>query len=155
MDRKEAFRFAIEAEMRSQMLYSALAKSFRKPENSAVYQELVILEKNHEEKVRTAFETEYPGHDLQLEPELSVDLRSINPREPKEVLDFAISREEMAQSIYLELAEGSADREMKELFNRFAVEEDHHKTILLTEIQRMQGALVWYDPSELSGLMEY
>jgi rubrerythrin len=61
MDRKEAYRIAIEAEMRSQMLYQALAKSFRKPNTSLVFQELVILERNHEEKVRDAFATEFPG----------------------------------------------------------------------------------------------
>jgi rubrerythrin len=88
------------------------------------------------------------------EPELDVDLRSINLKDPKEVLDFAITREELAQSIYLDLAESSDDEDLKALFGRFAEEEDQHKTILLTEIQRIQGALEWYDPSELGGMME-
>ncbi|MDP2401775.1 MAG: ferritin family protein [Actinomycetota bacterium] len=154
MDRKEAYRIAIEAEMRSQMLYNALAKSFRMPETSVVFQELVILERNHEEKVRDAFATEFAGIEMLTEPELNVDLRSINLKDPKEVLDFAITREELAQSIYLDLAESSADADLKALFERFAEEEDQHKTILLTEIQRMQGALEWYDPSELNGMME-
>lgn len=154
MDRKEAYRTALAAEIRSQKLYHALAVSFRRPETSTVFQQLVIMERNHEEKVRAAFVAEYPDADLDVEAEINTEIRHLNLKDPEVILEYAISREEAAQAGYLALAEGTRDAATKEMLLRFATEEDNHKTVLLAEMQRLQGAMQWFDPSELSGLME-
>jgi rubrerythrin len=74
--------------------------------------------------------------------------------DPKEVLDFAISKEEESIELYKSMAGQTTEPEIKEQLLQFANEEEGHKSILLTEIQRLQGALEWFDPSELTGLME-
>lgn len=61
MNRQEAFRIAIEAEIRSQNLYKALAKSFKTPESAQIFEQLVIYEENHEAKMRELFALEFPG----------------------------------------------------------------------------------------------
>ncbi len=154
MDKQETYRLAIENELRSQKLYQALGASFTRAEFRTVFTELVMLEKNHEEKVRAACAREFPGVAMQIDPGLKADLKDMDLKDPVQVLEFAISREEMAQKLYRELAAQSSEPELKELLLRFANEENEHKNLLLTEIQRMQGALQWYDPSELNGLME-
>jgi rubrerythrin len=154
MTRQEGYRTVIEAEIRSQNLYKALAKSFRNADTSAVFNELLILEENHETKVRAAYSREFPNEELHLMDDPSMQISGVNLQEPQEVLEFAISREELAESIYKKMAEDSVDPEIKEMMLQFAAEEMDHKTLLLTEIQRLHGALQWFDPSELNGLME-
>ncbi len=74
--------------------------------------------------------------------------------DPKEVLEFAISKEEEAVELYKDLAEQTKEPDISKQLLQFAQEEESHKVILLSEIQRLQGALQWFDPSELTGLME-
>jgi rubrerythrin len=132
MDRKETYRLAIEAEIRSQKLYQTLSRSFQKPETYMVFQELILLERNHEEKVRTAFEGEFPGQEIDSDPPLDMELRHLNLKDPKQVLDYAISREEAARQIYLDLAGDTAEPELKDMLLRFAAQQRDHKTLLLT-----------------------
>ena len=66
MKRQEAFRIAIEAEIRSQNLYKALARSFRNPESAQVFNQLVQYEENHEAKMRELFAVEFPEETLRL-----------------------------------------------------------------------------------------
>ena len=61
MTLEDSYRMVIAEEIRAQKMYQALAKSFAKPETSNVFKELVVLEKMHEEKVRSAFAKEFPG----------------------------------------------------------------------------------------------
>ncbi|HNQ42866.1 MAG TPA: ferritin family protein [Candidatus Cloacimonadota bacterium] len=154
MNRQETFRIAIEAEIRSQNLYKALAKSFQKPESSAIFNELVLYEQHHETKLRALYTQEFPEAALQLTLDPDQELSGLNLNDPKAVLEFAISREELAQNIYLKLAEQSANREVRNLLTSFAQEEANHKELLFTELERLHGVVTWYDPSELSGLME-
>ncbi|PKN78329.1 MAG: hypothetical protein CVU48_08615 [Candidatus Cloacimonetes bacterium HGW-Cloacimonetes-1] len=155
MDRKETFRIAIQAEINSQNLYISLSKSFGKAESATIFSNLVPMEKIHEEKLRAIFESEYPGETLELELNYIPDIKSVDFNEPKNVLEFAISREEKAHAGYVKLAADTADPDLKAMLLRFAEEESYHQTILLTEIQRLQGMIQWYDPSELNGLVEY
>ncbi len=154
MKRQEAFRIAIEAEIRSQNLYKALARSFRNPESAQVFNQLVQYEENHEAKMRELFAGEFPGSTLQLMDNLDMEMRGVKLEDPKEVLEFAISREELAQNIYLKLAEQTPDGPTKALLKNFAEEEANHKEMLFTELERIQGLVQWYDPSELDGFME-
>jgi rubrerythrin len=154
MDRKETFRIAIQAEIMSQNLYKSLAKSFTKPEASTVFQQLIPYEEMHEAKLRELFSQEYPGEKLVLDMEQMPDFKQFKVVEPKQILDFAIEREELAHDIYTQMAADSKDEATKKLLLGFAAEEENHKTILFTEVQRLQGMIKWFDPSELNGFME-
>ncbi|MBW6513709.1 MAG: ferritin family protein [Candidatus Syntrophosphaera sp.] len=154
MDRKELYRLAISQELRSQNLYLALSKSFRNPQTSALFSELIMLEKTHEEKLRQAFAAEFPGLGIEVESGLAQDLQGLDLGDPQKVLDFAISREDKARQHYEAFAADTRDPELKKMLLKLAVEEDGHKTLLLTEMQRIHGALEWYDPSELNGFMD-
>jgi len=154
-DRKEAFRLAIQNEIMSQNLYAALSRSFRKnPAVSTTFTRLIPMESLHEEKLRAAFAKEFPGIELKLDTNLSPALLASELDDPKKVLAFAISRELIANQIYLKLAAESTDPDLVKLLNRLALEEDNHKTVLETEILRLEGLMTWFDPSELNGLME-
>lgn len=152
---QESYKVVITAEIRAQKMYAALAKSFGNSETSSVFTELVMLEKNHEDKVRKLYAEMFPGQTLDLGEIKENELKSVNLSDPKEVLEFAITREELAHNNYSSLAEQATDPAAKELLLQFAQEESKHKNLLLTEIQRLQGALSWFDPSELNGLMEH
>ncbi|NLO10897.1 MAG: ferritin family protein [Candidatus Cloacimonetes bacterium] len=154
MTRKEIYLMVLEAEIRSQKLYKAMAKSFRRPENSAVFQQLVVLEKNHEEKVRAAFLQEFPNADAYPDPVLEPEFKKLDYSDPAVVLEYAIEREDVARDHYLDLAEGTQDGQLKMMLKTFAAEEEQHKELLQEQLQSLQGAYTWYDPSELTGFME-
>jgi len=154
MTRQASYIQAIEAEIRSQQLYQALTKSFGTSDTARVFKQLLTLEQNHEAKLRNAFAREFPHSELVLNVPLPVLKPGINLSDPKEVLEYAITREESAHDGYLALAAHAADLEIKSTLLRFAAEEIDHKALLIAEVQRIQGVLTWYDPSELNGLME-
>lgn len=154
MDRNMIYLAAIEAEIRSQKLYHLLAISFRRSETSAVFQQLVQMEKDHEEKVRRAFANEFPEQRIPAISAVDPELPGIDLKDPLLILEFAMGREELARGYYLDLAADTADDELKSLLIKLADEESLHKEMLLTETQHLQGAMQWFDPSELNGLME-
>lgn len=154
MNLQEAYRIAIEAEIRSQNLYKALAKIFKTNESASIFNQLLMYEINHEEKMRAYYTELFPNTPLQLMDDLSMELKGLNLSDPKNILEFAISREELAQNIYLKIAEQTPAGEVKDTLLAFANEEFNHKEILFKELERMHGIVDWYDPSELNGLME-
>lgn len=154
MTRKESFKVAVEAEIRSQLLYDALSKSFGNNETYNAFHELMIYETTHEEKLRNAFAAEFPGELLVTDGERKLSIPGVELTDPKDVLEYAISREEEANAIYLAMAKDSSDAATKAMLLQLAEEECNHKALLLAEVQRLHGAMQWYDPSELSGLME-
>lgn len=154
MTRPESYAVAIAAEIRSQKLYKALQKSFSHADTAQVFKELVLLEENHETKLRAAFAKEFPSEKVELQVPEAVIAAGLDFKDPAKVLEYAISREEMAHDAYLKLAETADDLQIKSMMLKFASEEIDHKILLLTEMQKLQGALSWYDPSELTGLME-
>nr|MDK2850517.1 hypothetical protein [Candidatus Cloacimonadota bacterium] len=155
MTREDAYRIAIEAEIRSQKLYRALGKSFKNEDTAQFFDQLVKYEEYHEEKMRELFTKEFPGKKLELSEEPDVEMRGLKLDDPKALLEFAISREELAKNIYLNMAEQSADSSTRGLLLRFADEELNHKEMLFAEIEKLHGILQWFDPSELDGFMEY
>lgn len=154
MDKHELYRVALQAELRSQELYRVLSRGYRQPETSAFFRELVRLEQIHEDKLRRAFAQEFPGQHLEADVKLGQEIKGLDLSDPQALLEFALSREELAQSHYLNFAAAADDPGIRDLLLRFAAEEEGHKTLLLQEMHRIQGALKWYDPSELTGLME-
>jgi rubrerythrin len=75
--------------------------------------------------------------------------------EPRAAILFAQQREDNAKEGYLELARTSADSKVKELFENLAAEEEDHHQLLQNILDQMEGTMMWYDESELDGLMEY
>ncbi len=154
MNKLELYHAALGAELRSQKMYATLARSFHHPETSAFFNELVRLEKNHEQKLREAFAAEFPDPAPIGEIKLGRELQELDFSDPQALLEYAISREDYAREQYLALAEQIEDAGLKALALRLAAEEEGHKSLLLAEMSRIQGALRWFDPSELAGLME-
>ncbi len=76
-------------------------------------------------------------------------MQGINLNDPQEVLNLPSARKE-AVELYKDLAEQTKEPDIKKQLLQFANEEKGHKAILLSEIQRLQGALQWFDPSELT-----
>jgi rubrerythrin len=153
--RKDAYLMAIHYEIKSQNFYKSLAKSFKQEDASKTFQNLVPLEEIHEAKLRAAFQKEFPGEPLDIDGSKIVgDIPAHLINDPISIIEFAIGREELAHDAYIRLAEGCADNQIKVLFKQFAEEESNHKLILQTEIERIQGLISWYDPSELNGLVE-
>ncbi|MCB5245979.1 MAG: ferritin family protein [Candidatus Cloacimonadaceae bacterium] len=155
MNRRELYNFAIAQEQRSQKLYQGLAKSFGEPETNSFFTELVNLEKEHELKLRNAFSQEFPGEDPQPESQEIKEIPSVDLKDPAQLLQFAITREEEAAKSYYSFAENTAQPDIRGLLLHLAKEEEQHKTLLLTEMQRILGALEWFDPSELDGFMDF
>ena len=154
-DLKQAYILAIQSEVMSQNLYKMLSAAFsRKPEVSAVFDNLIPLERLHEEKLRTLFDKEFPGATLKIDPNLVHQATPEEIDEPRKVLEFAISREIIAHDIYHNMAQETSDPETAKLLKTLAIEEDYHKTVLETEILRLEHLMTWFDPSELNGLVE-
>jgi rubrerythrin len=154
MDRKQLFTLIVGMEINSQKIYRTLAQAFPNPETEALFKELVLLELNHEEKVRKMFEKEYPAERITVDRQQTHAFPEGDFCDAGALLDFAISREDTARNNYLGLAESTEAEEDKELLLLFAREEDQHKQMLLAEEQRLQGAMLWFDPSELAGFMD-
>ncbi len=153
--RKEAYILAIQNEIRSQELYKALAKSFKEENAKKAFHSLIPLEEIHEEKLIIAYKIEFPGQALNIiRDEVPGDIPADLISDPKSILEFALSREDLAHDGFMYLALSCNDMEIRTLFEKFAKEEYDHKIILQTEIERIQGLISWYDPSELNGLVE-
>jgi len=113
------------------------------------------MEQIHEEKLRDAYEKEFPGSTLEVDLKLTHKVKPEDITDPQKVLDFAIAREMIAFESYTKMAKESTDKELIKLLEELANEEDYHKTILETEILRFDGLMTWFDASELNGLVEY
>lgn len=156
MNKKEAYIQAIENEIRSQNLYKFMAQHCKDTEKN-LFLNLVPLEKIHEEKMRSLFSKEFPNETLELSAELLPKTKANieNMRDPKAVFDFAIEREKLAQDAYKMLAEQCQDDQMRQLFLEMAEEEAKHADLLFSEIEKLVNSMIWFDESELNGLMEY
>jgi rubrerythrin len=154
-NRKEAFCLAIHYEIASQRLYEMLANSFESnPEIYNTFKHLIPMEKMHEEKLREVLAKEFPDFEPIIDDNYATDLDITDLNDPEKVLQFAISRENLAQKAYLTLAKDSSDPSLQQLFNELAQEEVNHQLVLENEILRIEGLITWYDPSELNGLVE-
>jgi len=155
MDRKETYKVAIENEIKSQVLYDLMSKSFKeRPETSVVFKRLIPMEKAHEDKLRAAFKKEFPNEVLTVDVNQKPGFTARDIIDPKKVIIFALYREIDAAKIYKNMAAETTDEDLIALLNQLAKEEGNHQEILEQEIALMQGQLSWYDPSELSGLAE-
>jgi len=156
MDKKQAYVQAIENEIRSQNLYKFMAEHCEDKEKN-IFFNLIPMEKMHEEKMRSFFQREFPGETLKISADLlpKTQKKIDEMKDPKSIFDFAIEREKMAQEAYMDLALNCDDEEMKTFFKQMAEEEKNHADILFTEIEKLENTMIWFDESELNGLMEY
>jgi rubrerythrin len=154
-DRLATYRLAIQNEIMSQNLYRSLALSFAAhPEISQTLANLAPMEHMHEEKLRAACLMEFPGTTLEFDPGLQHKVKPEDLVGPYEVLEFAISREVIAAEIYYKMARETKDPDTAQFLRELSGEEELHKTVLETEILRLDGLITWFDPSELNGLVE-
>lgn len=156
MDRKEAYIVAIENEIKSKNLYKLLAKSCNDVESVKSFHLLESMEKIHEEKLIEAYKKEFNlstvSFDTDLLPKIYVRR---NLSDPKAILEYAMDREIAMADQYNYMSEDSKDDDLKEFFMNLVKEEQDHKELLETELDRIQGTVIWFDESELTGLMEY
>ncbi len=156
MDKKEAaYKFAIENEIKSKNLYALLAKTCKDSEAKKTFHLLESIEKIHEEKLIKAFKQEFKTTELDIEPNLlpAFTLKK-KITDPKSIIEYAIDAEISMADIYHEMAVNEEDSELIQLFRSLEKEEKEHKDLLETEMNRIQGTMVWFDDSELNGLME-
>jgi rubrerythrin len=155
-ERKKAYRMAIENEIIAQNVYSFLADSMNNKSSQTLFERLILMEKRHQEKVTKMFKKEYPEENLLLE---KIDFPRIIEKENLEdgerALQFAIRNEEKAAEYYEMLAKQSLENDAKQLFEELAHEERNHKKFLEDEISRLNGTMIWFDDSELNGIVEY
>ena len=156
MNRKEAYIMAIENEIKSKNLYIILARSFRHEESIKTFHLLESLEKIHEEKLIEAFKKEFKisttAFDTNMLPK--IDIRR-NLSDPNTILEYAMDRELAMADQYDYMASECQDAELKEFFLNLVKEEKNHKELLEMEMDRIHGSAIWFDESELTGLMEY
>ena len=156
MNRKEAYILAIENEIKSKNLYIVLAKSFKNEESIKTFHLLESLEKIHEEKLIEAYKKEFKLSTVSFDTNMlpKIDIRR-NLSDPKNILEYAMDRELAMADQYEYMASGCQDEELHEFFLTLVKEEKNHKELLETELDRIHGSLIWFDESELTGLMEY
>ncbi|MDY6915716.1 MAG: ferritin family protein [Candidatus Cloacimonadota bacterium] len=156
LSRREAIQFAIQNEIKSQNLYKMMAKAFRKSDSGETFKNLVPLEKIHEEKLVELYHKEFPYNNLEIDRDIVPKAdRTMKFDEPRSTIMFAQQRENEAKENYLELKRTSKDPKVKELFSQLAKEEEDHHQLLQNMIDQMEGTMMWFDESELDGLMEY
>jgi len=156
LSRKEAIQFAIQNEIKSQNLYKIMAKAFRKSDSGETFKNLVPLEKIHEDKLAELYHTEFPYNNMKIDKQLLPKAETSEQLDdPRAAILFAQQREDNAKEGYLELARTSAEPVVKELFENLAKEEEEHHQLLQNMLDQMEGTMMWYDESELDGLMEY
>jgi rubrerythrin len=154
--KSDVYQKVIHAEIKAQNLYSALMKALGDAESKQVFLNLIQIEKNHEEKITDLFKAEFPELTLNIDRNVTPEFTNSNDlKTPENALHFAIGEEEDAARIYLDLAEQAESEDLKKLFQEFASDEQNHKKVLEDEITRMAGLMIWFDMSELNGMMEY
>ncbi len=153
--KKEIYRIVIQEEIKAQNLYRILAKALNDSDSKQVFENLIRIEKMHEEKISELFLQEYPYHKINVDSNLTPLIKDPQKLQtPESALEFAISKEINAENLYLDLAENTTNSKQQMLFRNFAADERNHKKLLEDEINRLGGLMTWFDASELNGLME-
>lgn len=156
MDRKEAYIYAMENEIKSANLYKVLANSFEDEELIKTFNSLASFESIHQDKIRDYFAKEFGEVPFTYNKSAlpKIDIRH-DLSDPKKILEYAIYREIAMADQYEFMADESKDEHIKTFFKTLVMEENDHKEMLEDELNRIQGLMIWFDPSELNGLMEY
>jgi len=155
MERKDAMIYAIQNEIKSENSYNILAKVFEDRESKEVFSHLSKIESIHKEKLTSLFKKEFPHEILKLDKTITFKIpKQEGLNDPVAALKYAIGKEQAAGDGYKKLAELSEDAETTKLFLMLAADEKNHEDLLETEIARLTGTMMWFDASELGGLME-
>jgi len=155
-DKKAIYRLVIKEERKAQKLYRSLAKAMDKTDSSEIFMQLCKIEELHEESITNLFRFEFPDSELEINLEKlpKLDLNQALDT-PQAALEFAISKEEKTTEVYECLADLAETDEDKALFLKFAKDEEGHKELLQAEMNRLTGSMIWFDESELNGMMEH
>ncbi|MCK9331504.1 MAG: ferritin family protein [Candidatus Cloacimonetes bacterium] len=155
MTRQEALIMAIENEIKAQNFYKFMGNHCEN-KSCNLFFNLVPLEKIHEEKLRNIFIEEFPDTEILIKSDImpTFNFEDKDFRDPKVIYELGIQKEKEAQQLYLSLSEKSTDKKVKEIFTLLAEEEAKHSELLSVEIERLTNTMIWFDESELNGLME-
>ena len=153
---KETYQKAIQNEILSRNLYLFLARTTKNETIKEKFESLSKFEKVHEEKLTKIFKDNFKNEKLVVNrtklPDIVVEKDSF--QNIKDVLNFAIQQEKIMHDKYINMAKQTDDEELKEILEGLAAEEIDHKEVLSDEIVALQGDYIWFDPSELNGMME-
>jgi rubrerythrin len=154
MTTKEALKFAIQNEIKSQNLYRILSDTSKNEEAKETFNNLVPIEKIHEEKLIDIYVKKFGSKPEGLDYKAVHQVRKDFIETPAEILKFAITLEEEASKMYSEMAENSENPEAKEVFKQLAIEESQHNELIDLQIENLNGIAIWFDAAELSGHFE-
>jgi rubrerythrin len=126
--------FAVEQEIAAQNFYHSLAANSDIPEMNAVFESFAKEENGHQAKLESmktkgsfaAAASPADVEDLGLSDYL-VDVEPTPHMEYKDALVLAMKKEKAAYRLYIDLAELSKSKEMKDTFLFLAQEEAKHK----------------------------
>jgi len=155
MNRQDAYVYAVENEIKSVNLYTVLAKTFSDEDLIKTFNHLASLETIHKDKLIKTYKREFDNqpliYDEDAMPRINVK-RDLT--DPANIIEYAIDREITMADQYEFMSKESDKDEIKSFFSSLAEEEKNHRDLLETELNRIQGLMVWFDNSELNGLME-
>jgi rubrerythrin len=142
MSYEEIIQFCIELEQEAVTFYESLVQGTDDPAAKALYGELALMERGHEQRLEQLDEETF----FETIPTKVIDLKTtdyleeVDPGEeltPQGILILAAKREKATMNLYTELAEMStAEPFLHEFFKMMAEEEAKHKYILEEEYEK-------------------
>jgi rubrerythrin len=154
MTRKEVLLLALGNEIMAARFYQKLADSSRNSEMRSVFERLARFEHMHEEKIKNIYLNEFPEMTVMNFKDREEFRGRTHFEDPADVLHYSMEVEENMQESYLKLADMYTGEEHEKTFKTLAAEEAYHEEVLRGELQKLQGIYVWFDMSELNGMME-
>jgi len=155
-DLKEMYLLAVRNEALATNLYTYLFKACTDEILGEKLKQLAAFEKGHEEKIMELARINFPEivfvTNEDMVPDILTTIKTLN--DIKDVIVYAISQEQKANELYLEISKSITDELVKDTVLTFAREELNHKELLETELMDIEGIFIWIDPSELAGIME-
>ena len=134
---QDVLSYAIEREIEANSFYKKLAKSIRKPKVRTAIENFALDEYQHKLRLEAVREGQIT---LTEEDVGSIDLSGLSHNvkpEPrmtyKELLAYAIGKEDQANQFYSKLAKLCKRQDLKEMFSLLAQEEAQHKFSLEIE----------------------
>jgi rubrerythrin len=137
----EILEFAIAREVEANQFYMYMAKRMENPELSKVCEEFAKEELEHKAKLelevmkRGEMVSDFDISDYMMELGNEIDM------DYKELLVFAITKEEISISLYSDLAAAIKDKESRDMLLSLAQEETKHKERFKTEYKKYKSLL--------------
>ena len=156
---KDIYQFAIDFEQENQKFYRNCAAGVGDGRLEKVFHRLADEEEKHEQIIRSLAES---GEIEQVESDIVSDAREtfreltrdfdadegIMPRDQVSIYKKAMNLEEKSYNYYSEKAEETDNDQVKETFNRLAVEEKKHQNIMQNLVTMVERPKTWLEDAE-------